>query len=402
MTMEESVLVDYREIAGKYTFGEHAARANQYFAKINVDSVVARKPFASPLEVPEIVSGISTVVAGLNLFHGARVLDFGAGTCWVSRFLALMGCEVTAADVSANALKVGRELITSDPVAKHLRVSFAVLEELKLPFEDGSFDRIVVFDAFHHCPEQLPMIGEFHRVLRDGGIIAFHEPGPNHSRHPQSQYEMRHFDVIEGDIVVEELFSEAQRVGFGRAQLAAYAVTPTLMDVDQYNAFLAGEGDTGQALAEQIRQECMNRRVFFLHKGGDAAYDSRRALGLQAELDLSVDITPDNLVLSGRIVNTGPGTWLPSGGETGSVNLGAHLKAQGGYNHDYVRLPVSSVQVPHGAVSDISATIPFPDMDRFRLAFDLVSEGVTWFELYGTKLAEFEIDRAAGTVVRIA
>lgn len=386
-------LIDPRDIARRYSFSEHAEKANRYFATLTLDAGVARKPFASPLEVPDVVSGISAIVSGLKLFHGAKVLDFGAGTCWFSRLLAMMGCEVTAADVSANALRIGKQLIDGDPLAKHLNVSYATLDGPKLPFPDASFDRIVVFDAFHHCPDQVPMIGEFHRVLRDGGIAAFHEAGPNHSRTPQSQFEMRQFDVIEGDIVVEDLFAEAQRVGFSKAQLALYAAYPAMVDLDQHNAFLADEGVGAQLLVQQARLECDNRRVFFLHKGDTSVTDSRTALGLLAGLDLSAKIVDGEIAISGRIVNVGPGTWLPSNGGVGSVNIGVHLKDLSGatLDNDYARLTLASTPSPHATEIAVAGTIPLPMQDRVRIVIDLVAEGVTWFEIGGTRPAVFEI-----------
>ncbi|WCE04419.1 class I SAM-dependent methyltransferase [Pseudoxanthomonas sp. JBR18] len=398
----EQDLIDYREIAEKYTFAEHAAKANDYFAKITIDSPVARKPFASPHEVPGTVGGIAMVVSGLNLFHAARVLDFGAGTCWVSRLLAMMGCEVTAADVSANALRIGKQLINSDPVGRHLNVSFALLDGPKLPFADESFDRIVIFDAFHHCRDQLPMIGEFFRVLGPGGIVAFHEPGPDHSRSPQSQYEMRHFDVIEGDVVVEDLFAEAERVGFERMQLAAYGTHPAFMDLDGYREFLGRRGDKGAWLAEQARLECEQRRVFFLYKGGHCATDSRSSTGLAASLDgLSLECTPAGIEVAGVIANTGGATWLPSFGDIGSVNLGAHMKDEHGtYDHDWGRLAVSTAAVPPGGDCMIKGLISWPVANRFTLTLDLVAEGVAWFELCGTHPVTFTVDRAMGLVER--
>lgn len=400
--MDQNELIDFREIAAKYTFSEHAQRADRYFAGMNIDSPVARKPFASVEEVPGIVGGIAMVVSGLGLYHGVRVLDFGSGTCWVSRLLASLGCEVTAVDVSASALKLGEELIRNDPVGKHLNVSFRVLEGQLLPFPDGSFDRVVVFDAFHHCRDQLPMIAEFHRVLSSGGIAAFHEPGPNHSRSQQSQYEMRHFDVIEGDIVVEDIFAEARRVGFGRAQLAAYLSVPAMLDLERYDEFLAGQGGTGAWLAEQARQECENRRVFFLHKGDAAAPDSRARIGLQAELrGIELRLAETGIVVSGLVENVGTSTWLPSGGKIGSVNLGVHMKDEVHYDHDFARINVSAAEVPPGGSCSVSGLLRYPDATQFRLGLDLVAEGVTWFELNGIKLSEFEVDSVAGTIRRV-
>jgi len=231
--------IDYRDIARKFSYAQHAARADQYFSKITIDSSVARKPFASIDEATEILSGLGVLLPNLNLFKGVRVLDFGAGTCWLSRELAKLGASVTAADVSDRALALGQQLIANDPVSASLDVEFVRLIEGRLPFADGSFDRIVCFDAFHHVPDQELAIREFARVLRNGGLAAFHEPGPHHSQAVQSQYEMRTFGVIESDIRVEELAGVARSAGFTKIELAAYTSHPALISLDQFNDLLS-------------------------------------------------------------------------------------------------------------------------------------------------------------------
>lgn len=379
--------IDYKDIADKYTFEEHAQRADRYFATIGMDSVVARKPFASAGEAVELCSGVSALLANLNLFPGARVLDFGSGACWLSRIFAMLGCEVTATDVSANALALGAQLLEADPLAKHLQVDFAVSREPRLPFADGTFDRVVVFDAFHHCQDQLAMIGEFHRVLKADGMVAFHEPGPEHSSLAQSQYEMRAFDVIEGDIVIEDLFAEARRVGFDKMALALYLARPHVVDPVGFDQFLAAPDTLGATLAGLVKQESFNRRVFFLHKGNPLALDSRSAAGLKAELTLSAAREGDGIAISGQVRNTGVATWLPSGGSLGSVNVGVHLVDADGrmLNNDYARLSVSETPVAPDGTCMIVGRIPAPDQPGFSLVFDLVAEGVAWFEIAGSE-----------------
>jgi 2-polyprenyl-3-methyl-5-hydroxy-6-metoxy-1,4-benzoquinol methylase len=144
-------LVDFRALVSRYSFAEHAARADRYFSSLDLSSPVARKPFASPMEASELCGGLAVLLPNLMLFPGARVLDFGAGTCWMTRVLALLGCEVTAVDVSRKALAVGEQLVRSDTLGRELKVDFVPLDGPELPFADVTFDRVVCFDALHHC-----------------------------------------------------------------------------------------------------------------------------------------------------------------------------------------------------------------------------------------------------------
>lgn len=384
--------IDFRDIVSKYTFQEHAERADQYFATIDLNSVIARKPFASVEEASILSAGIGVILANMKLFRGAKVLDFGAGTCWLGRILASVGCDVTCADVSANALAVGRSITEGDAVLRSLPMSYAVIREGRLPFDDETFDRIVVFDAFHHVPDQKAVIREFHRVLKEGGVVGFHEPGPTHSRSQQSQYEMRSHDVIEADIIVEDLFQEASACGFSYAELAVYASSPIMVQLDQFNRFLTEPVSmAGQNLVQQSVAESIHRRVFFFHKGDPGKTDSRSTTGLACKLELSASIEGDAVLIQGHVTNTGTGTWLPSMVGAGSVNVGVHLYGEDGavINADYARGTVSNEPTATGVSRDIAVRIPVPEQRPFSIGVDLVSEGVAWFEMLGNRPATF-------------
>lgn len=385
-------VIDYRDIVSKYSFQQHAERADQYFSTVDVNSVVARKPFASVEEASVISAGIGVVLGNLKLFRGAKVLDFGAGTCWLSRILASVGCEVTAADVSRNALDLGKRLADSDPALHGASISYAPIDEAKLPFPDESFDRIVVFDAFHHVPDQKAAIREFHRILKRDGLAAFHEPGPEHSRSHQSQYEMRSFGVIEADIIVEELIGEAVSCGFSSVDLAVFATSPIMVKLGEYNRFLTEKTSMAALnLVEQARAESRHRRVFFLHKGDPNKTDSRAAAGLGGELLLTSIRQDGAVVIDGVVTNTGSSTWLPSMRGVGSVNLGVHLYGQDGslLDADYARGAVSDSITEPGDRRHVRFIVPLPEVESFTLSLDLVAEGVTWFETVGGRVAKF-------------
>jgi 2-polyprenyl-3-methyl-5-hydroxy-6-metoxy-1,4-benzoquinol methylase len=143
----DASLIDYRCVVARYSFAEHAARADHYFSSLDFRSPISRKPFANPLEAAEICGSFAALLPDIQLFRGARVLDFGAGTCWLSRLLALLGCEVTAIDVSRKALEVGEWLIRGDALGDQLSVRFVPLENADLPFGDETFDRVLCFIA---------------------------------------------------------------------------------------------------------------------------------------------------------------------------------------------------------------------------------------------------------------
>ena len=407
IAIEAESFIDFNEIARRYSFSEHAERANDYFSKLDMTSPIVRKPYNSPMEGAELSSGVSALLSNLFLFPGAKVLDFGAGTCWLSRILALLGCEVTAVDVSENALRVGKELMDRDSLSDRLNVSFSTLTGMSLPFADATFDRVVCFDALHHCLDQRSVIREFYRVLKDGGIAAFHEPGPKHSSSGQSQYEMRNYQVIEADIVVEDLFSEAASVGFSKAELAVYVTRPVMLDLASFNNFMTHpvKSAGASALLRGAKAENENRRVFFLHKGNVLDHvDSRSAFGLLAGLDMFFSWSPEGILAIGSVENEGIASWLPANHGVGSVNIGVHLHDEFGamIDNDFMRHRFLTSTCSRGERRDVEFTIPFPaNVSKFIIVVDLVAEGVTWFEIGGSRVVRAVVDVGERTV-RIA
>jgi len=400
--------IDFRDLVDKYSFAEHAARADKYFSTLDLDSPVARKPFASPHEAAELCAGIAAILPGLMLFPTVRVLDFGAGTCWMSRLLALLGCDVTAVDVSKKALEVGEKLIRSDALGNKLKVEFVPLEGPDLPFADNSFDRVICFDALHHVPVQEHAIAEFARVLKPGGIAALHEPGPSHSRSSQSQYEMRMHDVIEADVLVENLIAAGKAAGFTHAEMALYSSRAVKSDLAGFNKFLASPwiSSTGRNLARHIACEQENRRTFFLAKGDPIAHlDSRSTHGLLADIELRAELSAFGTTFVGSIVNAGSTTWRASFSGLGAVNIGVHLHDGEGrlINADYFRGKISDQAVSAGLRTPVEFEIPHPEgIDCFELVIDLVSEGIMWFEIGGSRVLRFRISRPDASAQALA
>src|SRR5437879_5980673 len=89
--------------------------------------------------------------AGRFAAAGAVVLDFGAGSCWTSRYLSQLGCRVIALDVSPTALRYGQELYARQPlIGDRPAPRFLQFDGKRIDVEDASVDRILCLDAFHH------------------------------------------------------------------------------------------------------------------------------------------------------------------------------------------------------------------------------------------------------------
>lgn len=386
-------LIDVRDLIGRYSNAEHIARADKYFSAIPDDALLLRKPFFGLHDTPANLYGVSEVLRGLNLFPDARVLDFGAGTGWLSRALACIGCRPIACDVSAAALGLGRRAIERDPVARDLAIDWRPFDGVTLPLESGSVDRVICYDSFHHVADQGAILREFFRVLGDGGIVGFHEPGPNHSRAPVSQYEMRHHDVIENDIVMEQIWRLAEGIGFTGLELALAAPVSARVGLDRYNRIVGGGSNPNDiaGLLTSVVRGADNLRIFFLKKGEEVE-DSRHGRGLAGTFAVTLTETSgDTLRGTATATNTGAVRWRASVAEAGAVWLGVKQPGAAGAG-DYGRVKLSDGGIAPGESVEVDFTLPAPYARPTELLFDLVAEHVAWFELFGTHPVILRID----------
>ena len=386
-------MIDPKDVMRRYTVEELCETADQYYRSVSDPTPLMSKPFTFLHETPEALHNLGLLLSGMHLGKTMKVLEFGAGTCWLSRVLTQLNCQMICCDASRTALDIGKRLFEEYPL-----IGSVVYQPIFLPFDgrridlpDESVDRIVCFDAFHHVPNPAEVITQFGRVLKKGGIAGFSEPGQGHSRTPQSQYEMSNYCVLENDIDVNEIFRFAQTAGF--TDLSVKAVSDMEMSLSQHNLLFGQSGDTETLRSElwnQTYNAMHNRAIFFLHKG-PLARDSRSHVGLAHVIRIDktdhVLEAGQALRLSVTITNTGTASWLNTNSQIfGIVRLATHLYDGDGklMEIDFSRheLPVP---VSPGETITMSVEEHLPGSGRYRLAFDLVAEGVMWFENVGSK-----------------
>src|SRR5262245_235521 len=329
-------MIDPKDVIRTTSVEQLCETAEEYYRRIDDPTPLMVKPFAFLHETPEMLQNLGYLLAGLELGKTMTDLDFGAGTCWLSRFLAQANCQPICCDTSRTALEIGRRLFAELPLlgTAVFRPRFLLFDGHRLDLPDESVDRIVCFDAFHHIPNTAEVLGELGRVLRPGGIAGFSEPGRRHSQSPQSQYEMSNHRVLENDIVLSEIFAEAERAGFTDLRVAV--LSDLRLPLAEYRSIheAADKEPVKSDVFNNVHNTMFNRCIFFLHKG-PFQRDSRSHIGLAHAIDTDPKahvFAPDEpLKMAFRLRNTGETVWLHENCEIfGVVRLGSHLYDESG------------------------------------------------------------------------
>jgi ubiquinone/menaquinone biosynthesis C-methylase UbiE len=150
---------EIRDVNTRY----HDVAAESYDSKWGIDfGAVGRAQVLGKLRKlvgPELETGYD------------RSLEIGAGTGYFSLNLLQAGVvrEATCTDISPGM--VATLAANADRLGLAVRTARADAESL--PFPDASFDLVLGHAVLHHLPNLRRAFGEFRRVLRPGGRIAF-------------------------------------------------------------------------------------------------------------------------------------------------------------------------------------------------------------------------------------
>ncbi len=420
--------IDVRRRINELSVEELNRTAEEFFARRwDWESLLA-KPLSEISEAPELLVAFAHVVSGLQMLPDMTILDFGAGTCWTSRFLAQLGLRVIALDVSRSALAIGRKLLRRHPLIGHKpRPQFLLFDGRRIDLPDESVDRISCWEALHHVPNPNEVLQEMSRVLKPGGIAGFSEPGPAHSKSEQSQIEMKEHGVIENDVNMQEIWRAAQPAGFTRIMLTVFNAEPITLSLEDFDHFM--HGGEGAQLNTQLRAQMNERRLFFLYKGErNIRLDSRQRGGLSADLKVTTETTHikvgESVRLQVQAKNTGSAVWLPTpeapaiwwkkgplarigrrrymGADrvpprVGGVRFAIQLLDEAGkvIDIDYFRYHLTNGEgreiAPHESI-ELTFEVPMIRAGKCLLKCQLVSEFVCWFETLGSNAVTIPIE----------
>jgi hypothetical protein len=298
-------------------------------------------------------------------------------------------------DLSVEMLRRGRRrLAADDRLVLRADAGFVAGRGQSLPFADEAFDGVLCLNALHHLPSYAVALREIHRVLRPGGRAVFSEPGTAHAEAAHSEFRVREEQVLEKSVSLPHVRRLAMDAGFTRMRVVPLRGAVTY-------AFDYSSGPRDAAALDQLWKDTLlhsprEHARFALHKGDDPPADTwlpvPRLTGRLAADITVVESSPraragaaftDRL----RITNAGSVTWKARGRRFGGqVTCGLKVCSPSGepLREDLGRTPLDRDVAP-GETIELGMTIAGAlEPGRYELRYDMVVEGVTWFEFHGS------------------
>lgn len=356
------------------------------------------------------------------------ILDLGAGGCWCSDLLGRVNRHSIAVDISLDMLRTGR----SRPTGAGIRAVAGDLE--LLPFRSSVFQKAVCLSAIHHVPDIPAALRELARVLTADGVVLFSEPGRGHAEAAVSTAAMRDFGVLEQDILIRDFARACRDAGFQDVRVKALSYTIPAFDLtlEQWEAWsrlaaskrplralqkmgraaaeFLGIGKRGPlfeetfgiSLVRTLRHAMEDHPIIVASKvpatPGPPTCTPSRCGGNRAPagpqwsaaivVELPARVAPGGAIpVRATLTNDGVSAWpARSRSGTGHVTFGVQLLDGSArlLARDHYRASLPS-DVSPGTTVRLAFDCPAPEgSGAYMLKFDLVAEGVTWFETTGS------------------
>jgi cyclopropane fatty-acyl-phospholipid synthase-like methyltransferase len=121
---------------------------------------------------------LTTAFSVASVEPGMRILDIGCGRGEIVRHCAQLGTDIFGIDYAPVATRMTHDLLSQEDNKNPLpgRTGIARVDAKRLPFNEGTFDRVLMFDVVEHLyPWELSQtLSEIGRVLRPDGRLIIH------------------------------------------------------------------------------------------------------------------------------------------------------------------------------------------------------------------------------------
>jgi glycosyltransferase involved in cell wall biosynthesis/SAM-dependent methyltransferase len=334
----------------------------------------------------------------LALPPGARILDVGCGSGWLSEYFARLGYDVTGIDISDELIAMARERVDRIPYdvdhETRLRCRFLTHDIEAAPLAE-SFAAVICYDSLHHFEDERKVFRHLAAMLDLGGLLFIlegHKPSAGSETEDELQDVMRRYGTLESPFSGDYLRSLLDEHGLA-----------VVGDYVSVNGLFEREMLEDDRLP--LRSLATDYHYLTCIKVADAAPassvpDSREPGVLRADFKITgplpARIEPgEKINATITIRNTGDTLWLS--GQTlraGIVTPGVKVFDRSGEMvsevHGHPMLPRS---IAPGQYVNMILPCPVPPVPgKYTVKIDLVDQQVCWFEERGSQPLMFSVD----------
>ena len=196
------------------------------------------------------------VTARFELRPAIHVLEVGCGAGWLwdhATDPVPDGVDLTLTDYSAGMVAEAHARVTA--TGRFASVEGRQADAQDLPFDEGSFDRVVANHMLYHLPDPARGVAELARVVRDDGIVI---AATNGQRHMRELWQIRGdvFDLAAVDQTVDVFGAETgfaiMRDHFDDVRWLQFNDALRCTDPDDVMAYICSTPPAEDADAEQL------------------------------------------------------------------------------------------------------------------------------------------------------
>jgi ubiquinone/menaquinone biosynthesis C-methylase UbiE len=228
------------------------------------------EPFSNGRDTARLLHDLGAMLSLLNPeMLSFPILDFGAGSCWITESIARMGNRVTAFDIHPDLAGCISGRVNADRRIDPSLIDHATGDGHAMPFKGGTFGHTLCYDTLHHMHDYEKVFSEFSRVLMPGGRAIFVEPGAKHATSAETIafLKLKAHDPtwIERNVVLEEVNRCAVAAGLGELQIVPiqHPAAPIRFPLRSWIKYRQGNQAARDSFADNLAAINYDQRVVF-------------------------------------------------------------------------------------------------------------------------------------------
>lgn len=186
----------------------------------------------------------------LSFCRNKEVLEVACGAGLGLGYLAKGALRVVGGDIDENNLRFAREHYQGRD-----NIELRALDAHKLPFEDKSFDVVLLYEALYYLANPELFVNECHRVLKEGGVCLIATVNKDWADFNPSPHSHRYYSAGELYQLLAQSFPKVSLYGAFKAEKSTFK--------DRLVSLLKRTAITLHIMPKTMKGKEIFKRVFF-------------------------------------------------------------------------------------------------------------------------------------------